>query len=166
MTFSKHNKLHGITAASVEKYLLLKGWARDLNFRNKKLMVFEFAEPRKRIAVSANEEYEDFYIGLNEALQTVSAFEQRSVELIAKDILTTCFDRIEFRITSPLSQDGKLPLEYTASCIEGLKELILYSACAEQNAQPICFKATNTAKGHLNSFKLAQTEVGSFIINI
>jgi len=111
MIAPRSDKLHGITAASIERYLLLKGWARDYNF-------------------------------------------------------TVYFDRMEFRIISSLSQDGKLPLDYATDCIEGLKELILYSACAEQNAQPICFRATNAAKEYLESFKLVQTEVGSFVINI
>ncbi|KPU42147.1 hypothetical protein OXPF_39260 [Oxobacter pfennigii] len=162
----KINKLHGITAASIERYLLLKGWLRDYNFKNKNLMVFNYPNSEKRIAFPANENYDDFFINLNELLQTISVFEQRSIEKIVKEILTVYFDRMEFRIVSTLSQDGKLPLDYAVDCIEGLKELILYSACAEQKAQPICFRATNIAKDYLESFKLAQTEVGSFVINI
>lgn len=166
MISSKINKLHGITAASLERYLLLKGWERDYNFKNKNLMVFDYLNKQKRIAIPSSEKYDDFFVNLNELLKAVSVFEQRSIDKIVKEILTVYFDRMEFRIVSSLSQDGKLPLDYAADCIEGLKELILYSACAEQNNQPICFRATNFAKGYLENFKLAQTEAGSFVINI
>jgi len=166
MISSGSNKLLGITAASVEKYLSLKGWVRDLNFRNQNMMVFDYLQPKRRIAIPASEAYEDFHVNLNEMLRSISVFEQRSVDNIIKDMLTIFFDRMEFRIVSSLSQDGKLPLDYAANCIEGLKELILYSACAEQKAQPVCRRTSNMAKDYLDCFKLAQTEVGSFVINI
>ena len=64
------------------------------------------------------------------------------------------------------SENGQLPLDYASECISGIKELILYAACAEQLIQPVCFRITNNAKCILNDFKLAQTEMGSFVINI
>lgn len=73
---------------------------------------------------------------------------------------------MEIRVISEITEDGKIPLEYAADCVEGLKELILYSVCAEQSARPICYRATEYAKSLLNKFKLAQTEKGSFILNV
>lgn len=70
------------------------------------------------------------------------------------------------RIKSKISEKGELPLGYASSCIEGLKELILYSACAENQAEAVCMRTTNSAKQILDNFRLAQTEKGSFIINI
>ena len=67
---------------------------------------------------------------------------------------------------SEITEDGKIPLEYAADCVEGLKNLILYSVCAEQSACPICYRTTDYAKALLNKFKLAQTEKGSFILNV
>ena len=61
---------------------------------------------------------------------------------------------------------GKLPLDYAADCIDGIKNLILYSACAVQDAKPICLKASNYAKKALSQFELGQTEIGSFVINV
>lgn len=83
-----------------------------------------------------------------------------------KEITTSYHDWLEFRIKSKISNMGELPLGYASNCIEGLKELILYSACAEQSKEPICLRTTNNAKRVLDNFRLAQTEFGSFIINI
>lgn len=166
MKLKQNDLFQMLTASSVDRYLTLNGWIRDYAFPNTNLMVFTTPLKNRRIAIPSNENYDDFYISLEEILQTISSLEKKSVNQIIKEMATIFFDRMEFRIVSNLSSDGKLPLEYASSCIEGLKELVLYSACAEQNAQPICFKASSTAKSYLENFKLAQTELGSFIINI
>lgn len=159
------NDLYSITALTFEKYMLLNNWTRDYNFRNKKLMIF-ISPKGKRIAIPVSETYDDFYDSLKRILGTLEIYLQKESDEIIKEILTAYYDRLEFRIQSHFSEDGKLPLGYAAECIEGLKDLVLYSSCAEQKAQPICLKASNSSKDIMNRFKLAQTEVGSFIINI
>lgn len=129
-------------------------------------MVFENKKYKKRIAIPSSENFEDFYVKLKNMLNIISTIENKQIDEIIKEIATVDFDRMEFRIISEASNDGKLPLEYASKCIEGLKDLVLYAACAEQNAQPICFKTNALAKKQLAKFKLAQTEFGSFVINI
>lgn len=166
MNPTQQKLFHTLTASSVDRYLTLNGWIRDFTFKNPNLMVFTFPAKNKKLAIPTSETFEDFYTNIEETLQTISAIEKKPVAQIIKEISTVFFDRMEFRIVSNLSDDGKLPLEYASNCIEGLKELVLYSACAEQSARPICFKASNVAQSYLDSFKLAQTELGSFIINV
>ena len=158
---------YSITAASIDRYLQLNGWARNLNFANRNMMVYtnENCHP-KTLAIPASEEYEDFYVILRNAIETLEKIEKRSANEIIKDVTTTFVDRLEFRIISEITEDGKIPLEYAAECVEGLKDLILYSVCAEQSARPICYRATDYSKALLNKFKLAQTEKGSFILNV
>ena len=158
--------LYGIKASSVERYLLLNGWERDFRFKNPNLISFIHNVSDKRIAISAKESYQDFYMTLYSALQTVVMIHDKSLGEIVKEISNVHFDKMEFRIISEFTKNGKIPLKYASACIDGLKNLILYSACAEQDAQPICFKATNSAKEYLESFNFAQTDVGSFVINI
>lgn len=160
------NGLYHITASSISRYLTLKNWQKDDFFPNKKLMVFYSPEYEEKIALPARESYKDFYIVLNEIINTLSVIEDKDINDIIKEILTVYSDRIEFRIKSAISEDGKLPLNYASQCIEGLKDLILYSACAEKTVQPVCARATEYAKKYLENFKLAQTEMGSFVINI
>lgn len=163
---SLKKQYYSITAASVENYLLLNGWVRDTSFKNKNVMVFKSCDSNQNIALPASEKFDDFFRVLEGILDTLSCLEHKTTDKIIKEILSYNYDKLEFRIISPFSEDGKLPLNYASNCIEGLKDLILYSACAEQNAQPVCSRATNNAKNYLENFKLGQTEVGSFIINI
>lgn len=159
--------LHNITAASIDRYLQLNGWGRNLSFPNKNLMVYsnDRVHP-KTLAIPVHEDYDDFYPILRNVVEILATFEKRSVNEIVKDITTTFIDRLEFRFISEVTEDGKIPLEYAADCVEGLKDLILYSVCAEQSAKPVCYRTTDYAKALLNKFKLAQTEKGSFILNV
>ncbi len=159
---------YSITAPAIDRYLQLNGWVRNLNFANRNIMAYENYTTTvcKRLAIPAAEDYDDFYIVLRDVMKVLSKIEKRPESEIVKDINATFVDRIEFRIISDVSEDGKLPIDYAAECIDGLKELVLYSVCAEQSAQPICYRASDYAKALLNNFKLAQTEKGSFILNI
>lgn len=160
----RKERFMSITAASLEKYLLFKEWKRDNNFKNEKLMVFGWEG--ESLVIPASEKYKDFYMVLPDVITTLAEIYNKPVSDIIKEITTSYYDWLEFRIMSKISECGELPLGYASNCIEGLKELILYSACAEQHQEPICLRTTNNAKEVLDNFKLAQTDVGSFIINI
>lgn len=156
--------IRNITAASLERYLLLNQWIRNYDFPNRNMMVFEHDE--EILAIPSSERLSDFYINLPKVLETLSHLYHKSMRDIEKEIISSYHDLLEFRIKSEISNDGQLPLDYASECIEGIKELILYATCAEQSNQPVCFRITGNAKNLLNGFKLAQTEVGSFVINI
>lgn len=156
-----------ITAASIDRYLQLNGWTRNLSFANKNLMVYsnDCVHP-KTLAIPASEDYDDFYPILRNVVEILATAGKVSANEIVKDISTTFIDRLEFRFISEITEDGKIPLEYAANCVDGLKDLILYAICAEQFVRPVCYRATDYAKAMLNKFKLAQTEKGSFILNV
>ena len=159
--------IYNITAASIDRYLQLNGWIRNYDFANRYMMVYMGRNSfPKTIAIPASEEFDDFYPIVNNVIELPQKKEERPANEIIKDITTTFIDRLEIRVISEITEDGKIPLEYAADCVEGLKELILYSVCAEQSARPICYRATDYAKSLLNKFKLAQTEKGSFILNV
>lgn len=160
----KSDNLTVITAASLEKYLLFNNWVRNYGFPNKNMMVFK--QHDEILAVPASEKLADFYSALPNVIHILAEIQDKEEEEIIKEIISSYYDKIEFRIKSKSAENGKLPLGYAAKCIEGLKELVLYSACAEQHKEPICFKTTNNAKQILNNFQMGQTEVGSFVINI
>lgn len=164
MNIKKYNNIYNITAKSFEKYLTLNGWGRNYDFPNKNLMVFEYEG--QQMVLPASEKYNDFYMVLADMVEEVSICLNKPVQEVIKEINTAYYDWLEFRIISKSSEAGRLPLGYATECIEGLKELVLYAACAEQNVEPICIRTTNNAKEILNNFELAQTEMGSFVINI
>ncbi len=159
--------LSGITSASIEKYLLFTGWIRDDTFRNPRMWVFKNKhDPEFTIAVPASEKATDFYPRVYSLIQTLSAINEKSEQEIIDSLKSAYTDRLQFRIITEESQGGKIPLDYAARCLEGLKDLVLYAACAEENAKPVCSRTYNSAKRSLERFQFGQTQIGSFIINI
>lgn len=159
--------LKGITSASIEKYLLFTGWIRDDTFRNPRMWVFKNKlNPELIIAVPASEKATDFYPRVYSLIQTLSAINEKSEQEIIDSLKSAYTDRLQFRIITKESKGGKIPLDYAARCIEGLKDLVLYAACAEENAKPVCARTYNSAKRALERFQFGQTQIGSFIINI
>lgn len=67
-------------------------------------------------------------------MEKISSIVSKDEKEIIKEIKGVYFDRLEFRIKLPISNEGKLPMEYASPCIQGLKNLNLYAACAEQDA--------------------------------
>lgn len=159
--------LSGITSASIEKYLLFTGWVRDDTFKNSRMWVFKNKlDPEFTIAIPASEKATDFYSRVYSLIQTLSAINEKTEQEIIDSLKSAYTDRLQFRIITEESKGGKLPLDYAARCLEGLKDLVLYAACAEENAKPICARTYSGAKRALERFQFGQTQIGSFIINI
>jgi len=159
--------LSGITSASIEKYLLFTGWEKDDAFRNPRMWVFKNKyDPEFTVAVPASEHAKDFYSCVYNLVHTLSAISEKSEQEIIDSLKSAYTDRLQFRIITEESKDGKIPLDFAARCIEGLKDLVLYAACAEENAKPVCARTYNSAKRSLERFQFGQTQIGSFIINI
>ena len=167
MNVSIEKDLVGITPASIEKYMLLTGWRRDVSFNNTKIMVFQNLKDTKvRIAVPATNNLKDYSDRIFDFIRFLNSFTGCSMSAIISSLKSAYIDKLQFRIISDSSREGKIPLEYAAQCIEGLKDLVLYSACAEERATPVCVRAFNSAKGRLDNFQFEQTEFGSFIFNV
>ena len=159
--------LSGITSASIEKYLLFTGWVKDDTFRNHRMWVFKSKiDPAFTLAVPASERATDFYPRVYSLIQTLSTINEKTEQEIIDSLKSAYTDRLQFRIITEDSKDGKIPLDYAARCLDGLKDLILYAACAEENAKPICARTYNSAKRSLERFQFGQTQIGSFIINV
>lgn len=159
--------LSGITSASIEKYLLFTGWEKDDTFANPKIWVFKNKyDSELTIAVPANEHVKDFYSRVYSLIQTLSTINEKTEQEIIDSLKSAYTDRLQFRIITEESKNGKIPLDFAARCLDGLKDLVLYAACAEENAKPVCAKTYNSAKRSLERFQFGQTQIGSFIINI
>lgn len=162
-----NKSLNGITPASIEKYLSFTGWKRDTSFANHKLMVFQNdTEGNLRIAVPATAAISDYIARVYDLILTLSSLTDCAENDIIASLKSAYTDRMQFRIIAESSKNGKIPLDYAARCIEGLKELVLYAACAEEKACPVCVRTFNNAKVNLDKFQFEQTEIGSFIFNV
>jgi len=158
---------YGITPASIEKYLLLTGWDRIDSFQSKRIIVFALKEDNElKIAIPSKETFDDYYLRLEDVIRTLSILQSKTENEVIESLRSAYTDRIQLRIIDKSIGKGKLPLDYAANCLEGLRDLVLYAACAEENAQPVCVRMYNNAKSILEKFQFGQTGYGSFVINV
>ena len=83
----KDNYMKNITAASLERYLLLNEWVRNYDFSNKNMMVFELGD--ELLAFPASEMFADFYIGLPNVLETLAYLSGKSIRDITREIVAS-----------------------------------------------------------------------------
>lgn len=159
-----NKRLNSITAKSVVNYLYLLSWKKKDNVSNKNLMIFE--KDFYSIALPANEHLIDFYPKLNTLIETLSFIEDITEDKIIDDMKNLDSDLLEIRIISDFANNGSIPLNYASSFISGLKDLIISTACTEENPRPYYKKPTQLSTKYGEFFRFGQTKVGSFIISV
>ena len=160
-------ELAGIIPAAVEKYFIIRGWKLNEAVKNSKLMVFyKSEEPRVQLAVPASEQYVDYYNRLSDVIDYLCEFEGKKRSEVLNAMKGIFEDRMQFRVMMSEAESGRLPLDYTVAFVEGLQDLVLYAACAEESVRPVCIRKTSFAQECVEQFRFAQTEHGSFIFNV
>jgi hypothetical protein len=152
----KYNQIH--------KYLINDKWNYNENFPNAKQGVY--VKDDIAIVIPKSEEYIDFKAKLLDAFKTISLVKNISVIDIINEIKNHYIDRLSFRIVSESTVDGKISLSDASDITKAIKELIVATACTEENPRKFYKKATKSALKYSDSFKFAQTSAGSFIFNI
>lgn len=156
--------LNSATAVQVKAYLELNGWIKNVDFNNKNLDVYNKSD--YSLVIPAKESYIDFKPKLYNSLKALSSIYEKEITELLKDIKSVSSDTIRFRLISELYEDGSIPLNHATTIIRAIKNLIITSACTEENPRPYFKATTKSASKYGNAFKFAQTEIGSFIINI
>ncbi|MCP3779810.1 hypothetical protein [Paenibacillus sp. MZ03-122A] len=152
-------------------YLDRNGWDLDEEFPNPNVFVFsreiQNSEPIT-LLLPAKESFGDFQQRIYSALNTLSTIENRSSELIIKDINSyeSDADKLEIRVISSFASEGSIPLSYASNLIKGLKNLIVSAAYTEEYPQRAFKRASQKAIGYSNFFKLGQTAHGSYIVTV
>ncbi|WP_300856842.1 hypothetical protein [uncultured Clostridium sp.] len=173
--------LSEIKLESVTKYLKLKDWKHDNDFPNKKMLLFKkvYKDEVFTVTIPSNDEFSDYKRRLVNLIDCLSDIENIPTDKIINELQSInnnkqkisipkgAHDRLSFRIISEESEDGSLPLAYSEVVISGIKKLILSAMYSEKNS-PVPVVNTNFKNlySELNQYKLAQTNVGSYIFNI
>ncbi|KEZ88699.1 hypothetical protein IO99_00525 [Clostridium sulfidigenes] len=177
--------LKNITVDSLRNYLKNDGWKLDESFPNKKVFLYKkkLDDDTFSITVPASSNFKDYSIRVNDIIELLSELYGKSSNIITERILNNSGDLyvidnkeieeikndkdiMSFRIMSKECENGSIPLEYGANIVEGLKKLILSAIFSEENPRPYFFRPSRDTHIELSRYKLAQTEVGSYIFNI
>lgn len=109
----------------------------------------------------------DYLPRMMQALSTVSAYEGRKIADVVKDVVRQLSNVITVRVIHDDTSDGTIPINDGVLLIAKAKELL--SAAAQSvfsKRKQFTGPAPKEAKHYLDTLKLGQTEVGSYVVNV
>lgn len=157
--------LSSITPEFVQSYLSRSGWIEEKYNLNENFK-YKFQNTDLIVFVPKNTYSKDYQQSLFNVINTLSQLEERDMNSIIKNITSPSVDTLKFRFIGAGTAAGSLPLEYTLIAIENIRDILVYSACAEISAKPMFNRALKDAKRIIEKSRFGQTEIGSFVISV
>lgn len=165
--FKLDERLRSVKPQQIRNYARARGWYR-IQQQNPNLALFGHANAEyEQLLVPMDDELLDYERRLTEVVETLAGFEQRSVESILNDLLTSDADIVRFRVSSPATDRGSIPLSEGIRLLEGAKRSLL--AAAHSVLNPVNHHprmGRSEAQQLLSKCHMGQTERGSFAISI
>jgi hypothetical protein len=158
-----------ISPEQVCKYLNCSGWTNESNIGNV-ATIWHRSEKKHRsveIVLPLSRSVKDYINRMVDVILTLSEFEKRPAESVAKSLANLCADLISIRVVHQDVKSGTIPLNDGLTLIEKAKELLVSSAKSTLSKQKIFHgKSSEEVTEYLKALHLGQTEVGSYVINI
>jgi hypothetical protein len=163
--------LKQIGSIRLKNYLKDRGWQEE-SFPRKELLKFRSPMPISssnrfiQLYIPANDEINDYDRIIEYALEGISAYENRSFDDVVSQMLNLG-DSLKIEVSNMETAKGSIPLPKGISMYEGVRDLFVYSACAELD--PITKNFRRKFKSAINLAEkclIGQTQYGSFVANI
>ena len=145
-------------------YLRLTGWTR---VKKEHPSLIEFRGPHDLcVVVPTRNDFIDTPLRMAEAIHLLSQIEEQPPDAVIQSILYTDRDVIRQRILRPTSSLQTLSLESASRIVQGLRNLIAYAACVEEDPKPYFPKATKMGRRYVEQCRFGHTFAGSFGFSI
>jgi hypothetical protein len=152
-----------IKPQQVRTYALAKGWQRvpDVNGR---IALFNHPQGHwDQLIVPMEESFDDYAKRLRDVVENLAAFESRPLIEVLNDLINVDADTLRYRVASPETGRGSIPLMEGIQLLEGAKRTILAAACSV--VSPVAYHprmSRTEAQQLLSACHLGQTERGSY----
>lgn len=155
----------------IARYIRAIGWQKK-DFPNGNLLVFQspdsvFDDAGNPIflTIPCGNDFSDTEKRVRTAIELLAALKSTSVNNVAKVIKNLGVDIFNQRIFSS-SHITSLPLEIAPQVIKLLRDLIYYSACAEEEPSPFFEKGRKIGKDYTEKCRFGHTFHGSFGLSL
>lgn len=166
---SANVSLRGLTVPNIVGYLQSKGWTVDE--KNPRWVVavggHDAHDRPVEVVLPRDQEDADLPIYIRNAVELVAALEDRPVEAAVRQIMF--YDRDVLRVRNlETGVENSISLYVAWKQVTELKQLVLFSAEAEQHARPYFPKGhiNRSARKMGNLYRFGHTFVGSFGLTI
>lgn len=160
--------INAITPKDISRYLDISGWTRIQTVAGARSIAFErnIEGTLVKAVIPSETLYKDFLQRTTDLVRLLSEIEQREPLWIVQDILHPDVDRLQIKVLSDIASDGSIPLAHAARLVQAMKELIIATACTEENPQPFYRRATKNGTAYADKCRFGQTQRGSFVVTI
>lgn len=162
-------QLRDVTPAHLKSYLLERGWAHDGDLGElasiwhrpePDLVDAEILLPRSALA-------RDFRDRMVDALMALAAFEERSPILVIKAAMGHVADMVRIRVFHNDVNEGTIPINDGVLLNLRARDLMAAAAMSTvSKRRHFSGKRSPEANIYINSLRLGQTEVGSYVVNV
>lgn len=151
----------------VQGYVRSRGWQQFERVGN--LMVFNWREPSSldQVLVPIDPSRPDFAERMWDAVEKLAGFERRPAAQIITDLQNYDADVLRYRVASPRTERGTLPLVQAIDLLLGAKQSLL--AAAHSVLTPAAYHprlSRTEARQLLDACQMNQTEQTSFVVAI
>lgn len=157
----------GLTARSVESYLGNRGWVMEGQIKDLARIWRLQDEDAAEILVPLNRSARDYDARLYDAILKLAAYEVRTVETLVREIAEDGLGYLAIRVIGEDVREGTIPIRDGSDLILGARELFsaaLHSVVASRRVHR--GKLSDDLRGYVDSLRLGQTSVGSFVVKI
>lgn len=133
--------------------------------RTRDFDVFEFSEEgyeAVELVLPKQERQADFLSGIERAVMTLSALENRDPQSVISSIRSIGFDAVHTRIPDAMVFDDTIHLEVAASYTAGIKSLLAATATTELNPAPYFLRLLREGSDYADRCRFGHTFRGSF----
>ncbi len=152
----------------IARYLFLHSWKRT-DFSSDRVVIFSGPDDDEgnslELVLPQNMDFADARVRLADAVNLVAAVEDRSVYEVLRSIAAVDRDIVYMRVLNG-RQRLSISLERGVTILKELRDLVAFSACAEQDPRPYFAKATAKGKEYAEKCYFGHTFRGSFGFSI
>lgn len=151
-------------------YLKDRGWVAE-PFGRKEVLKFRSPKPTREnkhfeILIPSERDLIDYISVVINALKGISVYEKRPIDEIIPQVLVFG-DLLKFRIATRSTKDGNIPIKDGLPLYEDIRDLLIFSACAELSPGKRFFpKRLKAATDFAESSLIAPSNYGSYVANI
>lgn len=160
--------LHSINPNELETFLRTRGWHRE-NFQPERFSIWvrHVQDKSFEVLIPLNRSYRDYSVRMAEVLRTLEKVENQTQFEVLSDIQTIRSDVIKIGVEGDNFQQGSMPLKEGVKFIQQAYDLLLAAACSTVIPREVIpARKPVQASNYMETVKLGQSEVGSYIITL
>lgn len=165
----KRYPIEQVNPQNLKNYLKDRGWEEE-TFGRTEVLKFRSPQPIQEneyfeVLIPSKRELTDYNRVVEIAVDRISAFEERDFDDVSSQILFFG-DLLKFRIPTPKTRIGSIPIKQGISLYKSVYDLLVYSTCAELNLQKSFSRMLKDAMKSVETYRIGQSQYGSFVANI